>query len=120
MATTATVDDGLTLKKLQNHLIKTIAGALAVAIVGAFLTSSAFYYRTNYNLNELNQSKIEARQDIKELKADVNDIKVSLSNTGIYTTDNKEKIDALNSDVKEIRKSQEEMLKILININNKK
>ena len=120
MATTATVDDGLTLKKLQSHLIKTILGALAVAIVGAIVTSSAFYYRTNYNLNELNESKIEARQDIKELKADVNDIKVSLSNTGIYTTDNKEKIDALNSDVKEIRKSQEEMLKLLININNKK
>lgn len=120
MATASADDSNLTLKKLQNHLIKTILGALGVAIVGAFITSFVFYYRTNYNLNELNESKIETREDIKQLKENVNDIKVSLSNTGIYTTDNKEKIDALNADVKEIRKSQEEMMKILIQLNNKK
>jgi peptidoglycan hydrolase CwlO-like protein len=117
---TVSADDKLTLKKLQNHVIKTILGAFALAVVGASLTSYAFYHNTTYNLKELNDNKDETKNDIKVLKQDVNDIKVSLSNTGIYTTDNKEKIDILNEDIKEIKRSQEEMMKLLISISNKR
>ena len=120
MAKAIEIDEKLTLKKLQNHLIKTILGALVVTIIGAFFTSYSFYYNTISNISELNDSKIETAKDIKDLKIDVNEIKINLSNTGIYTSANKEQINNLNSDIKEIRKSQEEMMKILIEMNGKR
>ena len=110
------MDEKLTLKKLQNHLIKTFIGALGIAVVGAIITSWTFYSNTNFNLKELNQNKEETRQDIKELKKDVGDIKISLSNTGLSTTGNQKEIDELKSDIKDIKKSQEEMLKLLLTI----
>jgi peptidoglycan hydrolase CwlO-like protein len=113
------MDDKLTLKQLQNHLIKTILGAFAVAVVGAIITSYTFYTNTNYNLEELNQSKTETSQDIKELKKDVNEIKLSLSNTGLSTTTNQKEIDELKADIKDIKKSQEEMMKLLLTMNRK-
>jgi hypothetical protein len=110
----------LTIKKLESHLIKTIIGALAVGIVGAFFTSFAFYYNSGNRFKNLEQSKIETKIEMKELKDnvegikyDVGEIKTSLSNTGIYTTDNKERISTLEQDVKEIKESQVEMIKIL-------
>lgn len=114
------LDDKLTLKTLQSHLVKTIIGALVVTIIGAFFTSYSFYYNTINNISELNDSKIETANDIKELKKDVSEIKINLSSTGIYTTANKEQINNLNNDIKEIRKSQEEMMKILIEMNGKR
>ena len=116
---TAQEDGSLTLKKLQNHLIKTMAGALAVALIGAFITSYGFYYHTTDSIEELNNSKTESRQDIKDLKIDVNEIKTSLSNTGIYTNNNKEDIKTLRQDVNDIKKSQDEMLKVLYEIKSK-
>lgn len=113
------MDEKLTLKKLQNHLIKTILGAFAVAVVGAIITSYTFYNNTNYNLEELNQSKIETSQDIKELKKDLNEIKISLSNTGLSTNSNQKEIDELKSDIKDIKKNQEEMIKILLTMSKK-
>jgi cell division protein FtsL len=120
MSKSVEIDERLTLKSLQNHLIKTILGALVVTIIGAFFTSYSFYYNTVNNITELNESKTETANDIKELKKDVSEIKINLSETGIYTTANKEQIDNLNSDIKEIRKSQEEMMKILIEMNGKR
>lgn len=114
------LDEKLTLKTLQTHLVKTIIGALVVTIIGAFFTSYSFYYNTISNISELNESKTETANDIKELKKDVSEIKINLSNTGIYTTANKEQINNLNNDIKEIRKSQEEMMKILIEMNGKR
>lgn len=116
MEAVAEQEEKLTLKKLQGHLIKTILGALGVALVGAFFTSYSFFYKTNTNIDELNTNKIETKQDIKELKKDVNDIKISLTNTGFYTEDNKEKINNLEQDVKDIKKNQEEMVKLLYEI----
>lgn len=113
------MDEKLSLKQLQNHLIKTILGAFGVAILGAVITSYTFYYNTNYNLKELNQNKIETSQDIKELKKDVSEIKISLSNTGLNTTSNQREIDELKSDIKDIKKSQEEMMRLLVTISKK-
>jgi peptidoglycan hydrolase CwlO-like protein len=112
-------DEKLTLKKLQNHIIKTILGALAVAVVGALITSWTFYKNAQFNLEELNESKMETSQDIKELKKDVNEIKISLSTTGLSTNTNQKEIDELKSDIKEIKKSQEEMMKLLYTISKK-
>ena len=114
-----TVKEELTLKSLNTHLVKTIIGALAVAMVGSILTSFISNYTTQNSIDELNKSKTETAQDIKSLKADVNDIKLSLSNTGIYTTNNIDDIKALKDDVKEIKKSQDEMLKLLYQLNKK-
>jgi len=121
MESTQTIktEQNLSTKELQNHLIKTILGALAVALVGAFLTSYVSTYTTKNSIDELNKSKEETSKDIKALKNDVNDIKISLSNTGIYTTNNIDDIKALKDDVKEIKKSQEEMLKLLYQMNKK-
>lgn len=109
-------EEKITLKSLQKHLIKTIFGALALALVGAFLTSYSFYFNANYNLDELNKSKDETKQDIKELKKDVGEIKTTLSNTTIYTTENKEKAKSLETDISDMRKQQDEMIKILYEI----
>jgi septal ring factor EnvC (AmiA/AmiB activator) len=106
----------LTLKSLQNHFVKALFGALAVAMISAFITSYVFYFNTNNNLDELNQNKSETKQDIKDLKKDVADIKMSLSNTTFYTTDNKERVKSLESEISDIRKQQDEMLKVLYEI----
>ncbi|MBK7362829.1 MAG: hypothetical protein IPJ01_11075, partial [Micavibrio sp.] len=78
--------------------------------------SYAFYFNTNNNLDSLNKSKEESNKDIKELKNDVADIKMSLQNTTFYTTDNKEKVKSLEYQISEINKQQDEMLKILYEI----
>ena len=112
----ASLEEKITLKSLQKHLIKTIFGALALALVGAFITSYTFYFNANHNLGELNKSKEETKQDIKELKKDVGEIKTTLSNTTIYTTENKEKAQGLENQITDIRKQQDEMIKILYEI----
>jgi len=109
----------LSTRSLQNHLIKTAIGALVIALLGGFLTSYASYYRTNDAISELNKSKDESKQDIKDLKKDVADIKLTLSSTGIYTNNNKEEITQLKNDVSEIKKSQGEMMKLLYDIKSK-
>jgi cell division protein FtsB len=126
METTAE-NDTITIKKLESHLVKTILGALAVGIVGAFFTSLAFYYNSINKFDNLEQSKIQTKIEMKELKdnvegikTDVAEIKTSLSNTGIYTTDNKERISTLEADVKEIKESQIEMIKILYELKARK
>jgi peptidoglycan hydrolase CwlO-like protein len=116
MEATASQSENLTLKSLQNHLIKAILGALGVAIVAALISSWAFHYNTNNNLDELNKSKDETSQDIKQLKSDVSDIKMTLSNTTFYTTDNKEKVKSLEAEISDMRKQQDEMLKLLYEI----
>jgi len=127
METTVPENDTITIKKLESHLVKTILGALAVGIVGAFFTSLAFYYNSINKFDNLEQSKIETKIEMKELKdnvegikLDVSEIKTSLSNTGIYTTDNKERISTLEADVKEIKESQIEMIKILYELKARK
>lgn len=116
MEATAPQSENLTLKSLQNHVLKALFGALTVALVSAFLTSWAFYYNTNNNLDDLNKNKDETSQDIKQLKSDVSDIKMTLSNTTFYTTDNKEKVKSLEVELSDMRKKQDEMLKILYEI----
>lgn len=113
-------EETLTLKKLQSHLIKTIVGALAVALLTAMGASYLLIYQTKDSVEELNQNKIETKEDIKQLKDnfeslknDISDIKISVSNSGIYTTDNKEKVKSLEEDVRDIKKNQEEILKLI-------
>lgn len=120
-------DNTLTIKKLESHLVKTILGALAVGIVGAFFTSLAFYHNSVNKFEELEKNKVDTKIEMKELKdnvegikSDVSEIKTSLSNTGIYTTDNKERISTLEADVKEIKESQVEMIKILYELKARK
>lgn len=120
-------NETITIKKLESHLVKTIIGALAVGIVGAFFTSLGFYYNSINKFDNLEQSKIETKIEMKELKdnvegikSDVSEIKTSLSNTGIYTTNNIERISTLEADVKEIKASQVEMIKILYELKARK
>lgn len=112
-ATQTAKPEELSLKILQSHLIKTVVGALAVALVGAFLTSYVSSYTTKDNIDELNKDKVETHNDIKTLKADINEIKISLSNTGIYTNTNKDDIKTLKDDVREIKNNQDELLKVM-------
>jgi peptidoglycan hydrolase CwlO-like protein len=123
MASTTVNDEKLTLKKLENHFIKTVVGAFALAVIAGFFSSYAFFYKTTDNLEELNKNKLEQKQEVKELqvgvdgiKKDVSDIKSALSNTDIYTNYNKENIKTLQSEITDIKKSQEEMLKLLYEI----
>lgn len=127
METVAKQEEKLTLKKLRNHLILTLAGSLVIAVVGAFFTSYKFYLNTNRNIEELYENKIEVKEEMKEvrgnidqIKTDIGEIKTKVSNSGIYTDVNKERINTLESDVKEIRKSQEEILKVLYQLKGKK
>jgi predicted transcriptional regulator len=62
----------------------------------------------------------ELKDNVEGIKTDVAEIKTSLSNTGIYTTDNKERISTLEADVKEIKESQVEMIKILYELKARK
>lgn len=127
MEMVANQNDTLTIKKLRNHLILTLLVSLILSGVTAVFTSYRFYLNTNNNLDELNENKIEVKQEMKELKnnmdlikSDIAEIKTSVSNSGIYTDTHKERIVNLENDVKEIRKSQEEMLKVLYQIKGKK
>ena len=127
MEATVPQNDSITIKKLESHLVKTILGALAVGIVGAFFTSLAFYYNSINKFNELENNKNETKIEMKELKnnvegikADVSEIKTSLSNTGIYTSDNKQRISTLEQDVKDIKEAQVEMIKILYELKARK
>lgn len=110
----------LTLGELQKHLVKTIIGALGVALIGAFLTVYIATYKQGDDISELKNNNIETKEDIKQLKAAVSDIKIALSNNGIYTADNKEKIATLQQDVKDMKQQQDEMLKVLYEIKAKK
>ena len=116
MEATVPQEEKLTLKLLEKHFIKALFGALAVALVGAFLTSYTFYFNANNNLQELNKNKSETKQDIKDLKTDVADIKMTLSNTTFYTTDNKEKVKSLETEISDMKRQQDEILKLLYEI----
>jgi peptidoglycan hydrolase CwlO-like protein len=106
----------LTLKKAESHILVAIIGAFVISIFGAIGTSYAFYYRATDDINDLKSTKVEMRTDIKDLKSNVADIKMSLSNTGIYTDENKDKIKNLEQDVKDMKKQNDEMLKVLYEI----
>jgi hypothetical protein len=80
------------------------------------LTSYSFYFNANHNLDDLNKSKDETKQDIIELNKDFGEIKTTLSNTTIYTTENKEKAQSLENQITDMRKQQDEMIKILYEI----
>ena len=69
METTAE-NDTITIKKLESHLVKTILGALAVGIVGAFFTSLAFYHNSVNKFEELEQNKVDTKIEMKEFSAD--------------------------------------------------
>jgi len=109
----------LSTRSLQNHLIKTAIGALVIALLGGFFSSYASYYRTNDAISELTKSKDESKQDIKDLKRDVAEIKLNLSNTGIYTNNNIEEIKSIKQDIKEMKTSIDEILKVLYEVKSK-
>ena len=107
------------LKKLEMHLIKTIIGALVIAILGAGLTSLSFYYNTKSTINELKTNAIQTTSDVKALSTDVNTIKSTLSITGIYTTESIDKVKKLETDVSTINTNIGEIYKILYEIKGK-
>lgn len=109
----------LTLKSLEKHLVKTIFSSLTVALVGALLASFTFYYNTNSDLRELNESKEETKADIKTLKNDVSEIKTTLSGTNIYTNLNSEEVKSLKAEISDIKKQQQEMMRLLVELNSK-
>lgn len=109
----------LTLKSLEKHLVKTIFSSLTVALIGALLASFTFYYNTNSDLRELNESKEETKADIKTLKNDVSEIKTTLSGTNIYTNLNSEEVKSLKAEISDIKKQQQEMMKLLVELNSK-
>lgn len=117
----------LTLKELQSHVIKTIVGALAVAVIGSFITIYSFYYSTINTIDNLKESKTETQSEIKELRIsvdkindNVNEIQTKLSNTNIYTDNNKEQIKSLNERMGNMEKKQDEMLNILYDIKSRR
>lgn len=109
----------LTLKSLEKHLVKTIFSSLTVALIGALLASFTFYYNTNSDLRELNESKEETKADIKTLKNDVSEIKTTLSGTNIYTNLNSEEVKSLKAEISDIKKQQQEMMRLLVELNSK-
>ena len=112
-------EEKLTLKALEKHLVKTIFSSLVVALVGAVIASFAFYYNTNSDLKELNQNKEETKADIKILKTDVAEIKTTLSGTNIYTNLNSEEVKSLKTEISDIKRQQQEMMRLLIEVNSK-
>lgn len=112
-------EENLTLRTLQTHIIKAIIVAVISGILAAVVTSVAFYFNTTNNVDELTKDKVETKENIKELKKDVADIKMTLSNTSIYTQENKDKAQNLQNEVSDIKKQQDEMLKLLYEIKSK-
>ena len=110
------INEPLTLKTLEKHLVKTIAGALVIALVSASLTAYGLFYHTQDVVQDLVENKSEMKTDVKTLKENVYEIKTALSNNGIYTNQNKDDIKDLKAKVDNLSAKQEEMYQLLLDM----
>jgi len=105
--------------KLESHLIKWLIGLAGSSI----LVAVGFYFNTNYVLGQ-------NTNDIKELKADIKDVKTVpvLNQNKIKNIEKelkelkekqKENHQEVKEDIKEMRKEQQKMVELLYQIKNK-
>jgi len=120
MSEIAMKEEKLTLKSLQNHLIKTLLGSLALGIAGSLLTGYTWFLNMKTTVNELNEDRIETKRDISQLKKDISEIKITLNATSIYTDGNKSEVQELKKEISEIKNQQNEIIKLLYQINQKR
>jgi len=110
----------LTLKGLQKHLILTVLTTICLAVLGGIITSFAFYYNTNNDIEVLQTNDVKQSDDIENINATLKQINEKLGTTNTTTAVSDEKIKGLENtinniegDVSNIGKTQTEILKIL-------
>jgi Co/Zn/Cd efflux system component len=110
MSEATTQEQPLTLKSLQSHLIKTIVGALAVAILGAVLTAWGSHYQTKEAIEMLTKEQQETRGIV-----DKHSELLSKSSESNSVSD--VQIKNLEQRMTSMEKTQQDILKLLIEIN---
>lgn len=102
--------ESLNLKTLQSHVIKTIVGSIVSALVLSLIVGIAFYYKTNDTLSRLT----DEQQETKTIVAKHSE---QLSKTNQENSVSDIQIKNLEQRMGSIEKTQEDMLRVLIEIN---
>lgn len=100
----------LTLKSLQSHLIKTVLGSVASAIVAGVIMFFIFYWNTTYTLENLTKTTNETRAIV-----DKHSEQLSKSSNSNSVSD--VEIKNLQQRMSAIEESQKDIVKLLIEIN---
>lgn len=103
-------EDNLTLKSLQSHLIKTVIGSVVAALVTAVIMGFSFYYKTSSSLEVLTKEQTETRELVNKHTEQLNKNTQSSSVSDVQ-------IKNLEARFSSMEKTQQDMLKILIEIN---
>lgn len=100
----------LDLKTLQSHLIKTIIGAVIAAVVTALSVGFSFYHKTTSAIEILTKEQ-------SQTKVLVDKHTELLTQSSTFNSVSDVQIKALEKRMQAIELSQQEMLKLLIEIN---
>lgn len=100
----------LTLKSLQSYLIKTIVGSLATAAVAGLLVVYASYWQTKSAIKGLTEAQTETRKIVDGHSELLNKTSISSSVSDVQ-------IKNLEQRMGSMEKTQQDMLKLLIEIN---
>ena len=100
----------LTLKSLQSHLIKTVLGSVASAIVAGVIMFFIFYWNTTYTLDSLIKTTEETKAIVDKHSEQLNSSNNSNSVSNIEIKNLQQRMSA-------IEESQKDIVKLLIEIN---
>jgi len=103
-------EEALTLKSLQSHLIKTVVGSVAGALIAGVIMGFSFYYKTSVTLDILNKEQTATREIVDKHTEQLNKNTQSSSISDFQ-------IKNLDIRMTSIEKNQQEILKLLIEIN---
>jgi acyl-CoA synthetase (AMP-forming)/AMP-acid ligase II len=103
-------EEKITLESLQSHVIKTFIGSFAAAIISAIVVGFSFYYKTSSSLDYLLKENEKNREIINKHTE-----QLSLNQQTNYVSDYQ--IKNLEQRIKSIEIQQQEIIRILIEIN---
>jgi acyl-CoA synthetase (AMP-forming)/AMP-acid ligase II len=103
-------EESITLQSLQSHVIKTFVGSFAAAIISAVVVGFSFYYKTSTSLEYLLKENEKNREIINKHTE-----QLTLNQQTNYVSDYQ--IKNLEQRIKSIEIQQQEIMRILIEIN---
>lgn len=103
-------EETITLKSLQSHLIKTVVGSVVAALVTGVIMGFSFYYKTSATLDVLTKEQTETREIVDKHTEQLNKNIQSSSVSDVQ-------IKNLETRMSSMEKTQQDMLRILIEIN---
>jgi len=103
------MSDTLTLKDLQNHLVKAIIGSVITTVILVTLAGIAFYYNTNSSISDLNITTAKLSITVDKHTEQINNTNMGMGMNSVQQI-------AFEKRLNGIEDGQKEILRLLIEI----